>query len=609
SCSNGTTSITLTLRSDDFSPSLARDIEPDSSIKEAGYYVVASIRGAYNQAQSSFLARNEDEGTFTFDNIPVGRKVYAEVKVYTFEPDFYDDETRYNYFIQEASGRSEEITVSQGENYLNLDICSFSFDQQTYFPLSGPETSDTWAMIELYSNGLYFIRQPDGPAYSEGTWRTEPEFENLFDQSDPYTLYLTECVYGKEKIRKDGAYEDIYTTPVIIELPQEKALEIKGGRNPYFKFTSKSGKSFVFGEEIIDDPQPETYRVNIACPESMGTCEYSGAEFIEAGIQVKFKINPIDGYRVKSVKVTDSYQSTIYFENLTTDSNGYYSFTMPAENVRVGIEFEEDTLPTSFIGTSYTVLPNGTIGTAGQGSNTYVQFGDWPQTEIVAGVTVNESDNVQVADFTYYKGSDNSWYYKHTEDDKYYKVEPIKWRILTNNYNGKKLLLSENVIMGKIYDNDSNNYKESEIRSWLNDNFFNIAFAGTNKDIIAETSVDNTNESTNPASNPNLWTTEYKCDDTDDKVFLLSEKEVTTAEYGFGNYNSTDNTRIRQPTDFAKANDVSEDYNACNWLLRSPGVTDSYSIRTVSYQGDANSSKSCDTAPYGVCPALCVDAD
>ena len=88
SCSNGTTSITLTLRSDDFSPSLARDIEPDSSIKEAGYYVVASIRGAYNQAQSSFLARNEDEGTFTFDNIPVGRKVYAEVKVYTLSRTF-----------------------------------------------------------------------------------------------------------------------------------------------------------------------------------------------------------------------------------------------------------------------------------------------------------------------------------------------------------------------------------------------------------------------------------------------------------------------------------------------------------------------------------------
>lgn len=309
--------------------------------------MVASIRGAYNQAQSSFLARNGDEGTFTFDNIPVGRKVYAEVKVYTFEPDFDGDETRYYYFIQEASGRSEEITVSQGENYLNLDICSFSFDQQTYFPLSGPETGDTWAMIELYSNGLYFIHRPDGPAYSEGTWRTEPEFENPFDQSAPYTLYLTECVYGKEKIRKDDTYEDIYTTPVIIELPQEKALEIKGGRSPYFKFTSRSGKSFVFGEESIDDPQPETYKVNISCPSSQGTCEYTGDEFVEAGVQVKFKINPQDGYRVKSVKVTDSYQYTTYFENLTTDSDGYYFFTMPADNVRVGIEFES--IPLGFV--------------------------------------------------------------------------------------------------------------------------------------------------------------------------------------------------------------------------------------------------------------------
>lgn len=32
---------------------------------------------------------------------------------------------------------------------------------------------------------------------------------------------------------------------------------------------------------------------------------------------------------------------------------------------------------------------------------------------------------------------------------KYYKVEPIKWKVLTNDYNGsgKKLLLANNVLM------------------------------------------------------------------------------------------------------------------------------------------------------------------
>ena len=123
-----------------------------------------------------------------------------------------------------------------------------------------------------------------------------------------------------------------------------------------------------------------------------------------------------------------------------------------------------------FVGTPYTVLPAGTDGSVGK-TGKYVLFGDWPQTIKAENVTVNESKSVVVGAHTYYKGSDGCWYIKIMENKasgyegprgfrysdgtkvqnkykksyRYFKVEPIKWRILTSNYNGtgKKLLLAE----------------------------------------------------------------------------------------------------------------------------------------------------------------------
>ena len=132
-----------------------------------------------------------------------------------------------------------------------------------------------------------------------------------------------------------------------------------------------------------------------------------------------------------------------------------------------------------FVGTPYTPLPAGTDGSVGT-SGTYVLFGDWPQTIMAAGVTVDESKIAIVGAHTYYKGSDGAWYMKLLENGeasnsegpggfrysdntrvknkyaksyRYYKVEPIKWRVLTSNYNGsgKKLLLAEAALTNEQY--------------------------------------------------------------------------------------------------------------------------------------------------------------
>ena len=215
---------------------------------------------------------------------------------------------------------------------------------------------------------------------------------------------------------------------------------------------------------------------------------------------------------------------------------------------------------------------------------TYYKFGDFPQT--VSAISDYSSDTVYNG---WYLGSDGYFYaktketayesgYKYSDGTavaqsgansyKYFKVEPIKWRVLTDNYSGKRLLLAESILVNHWYAASSNNYAKSAIRAYLNDTFWNTAFTASAKSKIdEETTIDNSATSTNPNSNPRMWyggTNTYACENTKDKIFLLSEKEATTAEYGFAQYSSygAGNTRIRMTTDFAKASGAYQNTNA-----------------------------------------------
>ena len=245
---------------------------------------------------------------------------------------------------------------------------------------------------------------------------------------------------------------------------------------------------------------------------------------------------------------------------------------------------------------------------------TYIAFGEWPQTEAVdfKPTTASQSHGIFVDNY-YVEGND-----KYVEEDgKYYKVEPIVWRVLTEDYKdpygnstGNALLLAEKILIGGIPYYVShrtrpitgagtmegelntvypNNWQYSTIRAWLNGlyesydpqpkeyagkGFLQTAFTADAQSLIAPTTVDNSAASTNPASDPNLWENgenPYASDTpTTDKVFLLSEAEATTGahlkgitdeDYGFDEYDrwvgdkydTTTSTRIRVTTDYAKA--------------------------------------------------------
>ncbi len=334
-------------------------------------------------------------------------------------------------------------------------------------------------------------------------------------------------------------------------------------------------------------------------------------------------------------------------------SNYYYTGNT-GSNSEGGSVTEDVTWPESVI-----PLKAGTNGTAGT-SGTYVYFGEWPQTLKDEDLEIYTNYTKTVGMFTYYLGNDSEWYAEVKGN--YYKVEPIKWRVLNPDAKGteKKILLAENVLINSCYyDNfargyeitidgkliEPNNYEHSRVRALLNGlsywlkadkdaeqeeitefkdkGFLHTAFTQEEIAAIADTTVVNDARSTNPDDNPYYYNdgeNSYASDTpTIDKVFLLSIQEVTKQEYGFtygpvrdyeGKALGERNARIREPTAFAEANGSyksSRDGFGCDWWLRSPYAFDGYEQRTISYNGYAGTLHYVDTDTYGIVPALCLN--
>ena len=254
----------------------------------------------------------------------------------------------------------------------------------------------------------------------------------------------------------------------------------------------------------------------------------------------------------------------------------------------------------------------------------YILFGQYPQTIKAANVsiisTTPDTDG-------YYLGSDgeryakvvadpyNSSRYKFSDNSSvtsgniyYFKVEPIRWRILSES-DGNAFILCDSIIANKAYDNFNNNYAKSDIRAWLNDEFYKTAFGALQQALIQTTEVDNSAKSTGYSSNP------HACENTFDKVFPLSYSEVTNSAYGFASSSSTDDTARRMLTsDYSRATGAymsteSSYYGNGRWWLRSPDDDSSDYARGVNDRGGADYSGyvGYSIVPYdhyGVVPAL-----
>ena len=144
----------------------------------------------------------------------------------------------------------------------------------------------------------------------------------------------------------------------------------------------------------------------------------------------------------------------------------------------------------------------------------------------------------------------------------WFKVEPIQWRVLTNNYNstGSAMLLSElalsaNTSFYPVYDTsygDINNYARSDnaIRNYLTTYFYNQALTSEE-----QAKVTGRNFTEGELENKGVDETDIISALSDQKVWLPTRADYINSGYGFATSTSTsDDARLCSPSDFALAN-------------------------------------------------------
>ncbi|MDR0248760.1 MAG: DUF6273 domain-containing protein [Oscillospiraceae bacterium] len=174
----------------------------------------------------------------------------------------------------------------------------------------------------------------------------------------------------------------------------------------------------------------------------------------------------------------------------------------------------------------------------------------------------------------------------------------VVWRVL-DVQGGKALLISEEVLFSRAYHSAARSvtWAESDLRAYLNGDFFDGAFTYAEKERVIDTYCENA---------ANQWRGTSGGEDTTDKVFLLSLEEVVK-------YFGDSGQLASRPTG---ASSIDDQYNnlrvarnssgaAVSWWLRSPGAYSDYAAATDG-GGRVNMSGYGARTSRGVRPALWV---
>ena len=139
--------------------------------------------------------------------------------------------------------------------------------------------------------------------------------------------------------------------------------------------------------------------------------------------------------------------------------------------------------------------------------------------------------------------------------------EEIEWKVLEKDENGKMFVVSRYALDCRHYHSkiEQVTWETSDIRSWLNNDFYSTAFTKSERTKIKTTTLENRDNA------------DYNTDggnDTKDKVFLLSIDEAKA-------YLPSTVERVCIATKYAESqgSQLESLTRSCRWWLRSPGST------------------------------------
>ena len=284
-------------------------------------------------------------------------------------------------------------------------------------------------------------------------------------------------------------------------------------------------------------------------------------------------------------------------------------------------------------------------GGSGGSAATYIYLGDYPQTLKADDVEVyNVSSNKKTrGTLAFYPGSDGNWYTQTSS--KWYKLEPIKWRVLTKSYkdsNGNDvwLLLSEKILDAETFfksysrsGSDGYNssyyaascYYFSIARAFLDATSYLNSDCNTDNREYQNYTTDNSGKSFRiralrgaPLKQVRLPNTEAAAKHEDGSgsspsssalgavtyrdayVFVLSRQEATRTYYDFNGGEGADPARGRTATDWAEASGASSG----KWVTRS--MYSSSSCWGYDSTGAETTCSVTSGSKAGLLPAICI---
>lgn len=195
-----------------------------------------------------------------------------------------------------------------------------------------------------------------------------------------------------------------------------------------------------------------------------------------------------------------------------------------------------------------------------------------------------------------------------TNEIYWFHFEPISWRVL-DVVNQRAFLRADLILDSQDYQIfpaggpaegspiHANNYQYSHIHWWLSYFFLLTAFTLEGNSRIQTTNVDNSPASTGYIPNPNA------CENTTDKIFLLSYAEATSAAYGF----NTEASRQLKTTAYAQSQGacVYSSDGLSDWWLRSPNGSNEAMGDYVTFSGNFYHNF-VDSTSGGVVPAMWI---
>lgn len=263
--------------------------------------------------------------------------------------------------------------------------------------------------------------------------------------------------------------------------------------------------------------------------------------------------------------------------------------------------------------------------------NIFMNFGSYPQTYVNDEATINnlktlENANDNRAILEYDENGDGvKEKFMALETDRevksisngdiikpginYFRFEPISWMILSDN-NGEKKLFSEHVLDASPFEAEGydyfdvenginvrryDDYSKSDIREFVTNDFYNIAFSESEKSQILTTFVDNSE------AVYGYEEVKYTCEDTYDKVYLISHIESRSDflyDYGLKGAKATDFSACLNIADFSYN---ASDYGTVSYRARNGGLYSGESAYRI--YGTSGAGVLC-TTNIGIRPAI-----